>query len=155
MYCAHCGEKLSVIDKFCPKCGQKVEKLSPLMKGAQILLYIISGLGVIETMVASLQMKSFGLFAIMTLCVGIGFVLPTFMSTRLEHDGRIKDAKILILTTFIGFGFIIALVNLLSSASNMIPAQKGRISYYCSKCGYSQSIKFGKCPKCGTFLMSS
>lgn len=155
MKCAHCGEELSITDKFCSKCGQNVEKLSPLVKGAQILLYVISGLGVIGTVVASFQMKSFGLFVILALCVGVGIVLPTFISTRLENEGMVRDAKIIILTTFIGFGFIIALVKLLHNASNMIPAPKFSVSYSCSNCGYSQPTKFGICPKCGRFLTSN
>lgn len=128
-------------------------KLSPVMKVGQILLYLISGLGIIETVVASMQMKSFGLFVIMALAVGVGFILPTFTSTRLERDGRIKDAKILILTTFLGFGFIIALVKLLSDASSLSPEQKGSAMYYCSKCSHSSPTKFGTCPNCGAFLM--
>ena len=104
MNCTHCGKELSATDKSCPKCGQKVEKLSPLMKGAQIFLYILSGLGVISTVVVSVQTKSLGFFVMMAVIMSIGWLLPTLMTTRLEREGSIKDANILILLTFIGFG---------------------------------------------------
>ena len=147
MYCHNCGTRLSDNDKFCKKCGHNAEKkfcrkcehnaektlrqssedkLSPFIKGVQILLYFIATLGVIETVVFSIQMKSAGLFIIMGVVVGIGIVFPTIMSSKLEREGNIRDAKTIIALTLIGVGSIIALVKLTSQASESALIKKRR-----------------------------